>query len=118
MLQSVPVSQPTGHGNQLQLIYEKSPGRSDPVSEAKIAKPNARLIIIENKSPKQIFMSDHIGNTLVCETTTHYFFCFVYLLFVAHYVYIFYVTRTILGLTFLHPDTIIKTDFLFLFIRI
>ena len=29
-------------------------------------------------------MSDHIGNTLVCETTTHYFFCcFVCYLFVA-----------------------------------
>ncbi len=78
MLQLVSVSQPTGHGSQLQLIYIKSPGRSDPDSRSKIAKPNARLIIIENKSPKQRFMSDHIGNILVCETATHCFFLFVY----------------------------------------
>ena len=49
------------------------------ISKAKIVKPNARLIMIESKSPKQIFMSDHIGNNLVCVITTHYFFVlFVY----------------------------------------
>ena len=54
-------------------------------------------------------MSDHIGNILVCVTTTHYFFLFVCLFcLLRYYVYIFYVTRTILGLTFLHPDTIVK----------
>ena len=110
MLQSVPVSQPTGHGNQLQLIYEKSPGRSDPDFRSKIAKPNGRLIIIENKSPKQRFMSDHIGNILVCETTNHCFFLFVY--FSAIMFIFFYVSGTILGLTFLHPDTIVKTSYL------
>ena len=54
---------------------------------------------------------------LICETTTHHFFLFVVICLLRYYVYIFYVTRTILGLTFLHPDTI-ETDFLFLFIRI
>ena len=61
----------------LQLII-KSPGQTDPDFKAKIVKPNVRLIMIESKSPKQIFMSDHIGNILVCVITTHYFFvCFV-----------------------------------------
>ena len=43
----------------LQLII-KSPGQTDPDFKAKIVKPNVRLIMIESKSPKQIFMSDHI----------------------------------------------------------
>ncbi len=30
---------------------------------------------LKAKSPKQIFMSDHIGNILVCVITTHYYFC-------------------------------------------
>ena len=73
---------------------------------------------LRTKSPKQIFMSDHVGNTLVCETMTHYFFLFcLFVCLLRYYVYIFYVTRTILGLTFLHPDTI-ETDFLFLFLFI
>ena len=51
-------------------------------------------------------MSDHIGNILVCETMTHCFFLFV--CYVGYHVNIFYVSGTILGLTFLHPDTIVK----------
>ena len=47
----------------------------DPDFKAKVVKPNVRLIMIESKSPKQIFMSDHIGNILVCVITTHCFFC-------------------------------------------
>ena len=95
----------------LQLIMKNHPVIRIRISKAKIAKPNARLIMIENKSPKQRFMSDHIGNILVCEIMTH---CFFFVLFVIcllrYYVYIFYVTRTILGLTFLHPDTNIYAD--------
>ncbi len=80
-------------------------------SEAKIAKPNARLIMIENKSPKQRFMSDHIGNILVCVITTHCFFFFV--CFSAIMFIFFMWVELFLGLTFLHPDTIVK-NFLFL----
>ncbi len=57
--------------------YKNHPVVQIRISEAKIAKPNARLIIIENESPKQRFMSDHIGNILVCEITTHCFCLFV-----------------------------------------
>ena len=75
--------------------------------------------MIESKSPKQILMSDHIGNDLVCVITTHYFFLFcLYVICCAIMFIFFYVTRTILGLTFLHPDTTIETDFLFLFLFI
>ncbi len=41
-----------------------------------IVKPNARLIIIENRS-EQRFISDQIGNTLwFVKTVTHCFFCY------------------------------------------
>ena len=60
----------------LQLIMKNHPVIRIRISKAKIAKPDARLIMIENKSPKQRFMSDHIGNILVCEIMTHcFFFC-------------------------------------------
>ena len=58
--------------------YKNHPVVRIRISKAKIAKPDARLIMIENKSPKQRFMSDHIGNILVCVITTHCFFLFVY----------------------------------------
>ena len=83
------------------------------ISKAKIAKPNARLIMIESKSPKQRFMSDHIGNILVCETTTHCFFLFVYFSAIM-FIFFMWVELHILGLTFLDSDTIV--NFLFLFI--
>jgi hypothetical protein len=52
-------------------------------------------------------MSDHIGNDLVLCNYDSLFFClFVY--FSAIMFIFFYVSRTILGLTFLHPDTIVK----------
>ena len=52
--------------------------------------------MIENKSPKQRFMSDHIGNILVCVITTHCFFLFIY--FSAIMFIFFYVSGTIFGL--------------------
>jgi hypothetical protein len=65
----------------LQLIMKNHPVIRIRISKAKIVKPNVRLIMIESKSPKQIFMSDHIGNDLVCVITTHYFFvCFTLVL--------------------------------------
>ena len=67
-------NQPPGYGVKQQLIYKNHPVIRIRISKAKIAKPDARLIMIENKSPKQRFMSDHIGNDLVCVITTHYFF--------------------------------------------
>jgi hypothetical protein len=71
-----------------------------------IAKPNVRLIIIENRS-KQRFISDQIGNILVCvKLWLIVFFCYV-----CYHVNIFYVSGTIMGLTFLDPDTIV--NFLF-----
>ncbi len=57
MLQQCPHNRPSGHGNLLATDYKNHPVRQIRIS-------------------KQIFMSDHIGNTLVCETTTHYFFLF------------------------------------------
>ena len=77
VLQSVPVSQPTGHGNQLQLIYIKSPGRSDPDFRGKNCKAKCKTDHNWEQIPKQRFMSDHIGNILVCETMTHCFCLFV-----------------------------------------
>ena len=65
---------------------------------------------LRTKSPKQRFMSDHIGNILVCVITTHCFFLFVYF---SAIMFIFFMwVELFLGLTFLHPDTIVK-DFLF-----
>ena len=65
---------------------------------------------LRTKSPKQRFMSDHIGNILVCVITTHCFFLFVYF---SAIMFIFFMwVELLLGLTFLHPDTIVK-DFLF-----
>jgi hypothetical protein len=58
----------------LQLIMKNHPVIRIRISKTKIAKPNVRLIMIESKSPKQILMSDHLGNILVCVITTHYFF--------------------------------------------
>ena len=54
---------------------------------------------------------------MVCENyDSPFFFVLFVICLLRYYVCIFfYVTRTILGLTFLHPDTNIKTDFLFLF---
>jgi hypothetical protein len=90
--------------------YKNHPVIRIRISKAKIAKPDARLIMIENKSPKQRFMSDHIGNILVCVITTHCFFLFVYF---SAIMFIFFMwVELFLGLTFLHPDTIVK-DFLF-----
>jgi hypothetical protein len=62
----------------LQLIMKNHPVIRIRISKAKVVKPNVRLIMIESKSPKQRFMSDHIGNILVCVITTHCFFLFVY----------------------------------------
>ena len=49
-----------------------------------IAKPNVRLIIIESRS-KQRFISDQIGNSLVCETMTHCFFCYVNIMLIVFF---------------------------------
>jgi hypothetical protein len=56
-------------------------------------------------------MSDQIGNILVCvKLRLIVFFCYV-----CYHVNIFYVSGTILGLTFLDSDTIV--NFLLRFIR-
>ena len=59
----------------------------------------------------QIFMSDHrelFG--FVKDYDSPFFFVCIVICLLRYYVYIFYVTRTILGLTFLHPDTNIYAD--------
>ena len=65
VLQSVPVSQPTGHGNQLQLIYEKSPGRSDPDFRGKNCKAKCKTDHNwEQKSKAEIYVRsyrEHFG---------------------------------------------------------
>jgi len=58
------------------------------------------------ESLMQIFMSDHrelFG--FVKNYDSPFFFVLFVICLLRYYVYIFYVTRTILGLTFLHPDT-------------
>ena len=60
----------------------------------------------QQESLMQIFMSDHrelFG--LVKNYDSPFFFVCIVICLLRYYVYIFYVTRTILGLTFLHPDT-------------
>jgi len=74
-----------------------------------IAKPNVRLIIIENRSKAEIYIRSDREHFGLCETMTHCFFCYV-----SYHVNIFYVSGTIMGLTFLDSDTI--ANFLFLFI--
>ena len=61
----------------------------------------------------QRFMSDlRELFDLVCKELrlTIFFFVCIVICLLRYYVYIFYVTRTILGLTFLHPDTNIYAD--------
>ena len=60
-------------------------------------------------------MSDHIGNILVCEITTHCFFLFVY--FSAIMFIFFHVSGTIFGLDLLTPGYYCK-NFLLRFICI
>ncbi len=59
-----------------------------------ITKPNVRLITIENRS-KQRFISDQIGNFLVCETMTHCFFYYVNIMLI-----VFLCQWNYMGLTF------------------
>ena len=109
VLQSVPVSQPTGHGNQLQLIYKNHPVVRIRISEATNCKAKCKTDHNWEQIPKQRFMSDHIGNILVCETMTHCFFvCFFSAIMLIFFMWV----ELFLGLTFLHPDTIVKTSYL------
>jgi hypothetical protein len=49
----------------------------------RIAKPNVRLIIIESRS-KQRFITDQIGNTLVCELWLIVFFLYVNIVLIVY----------------------------------
>ena len=90
----------------LQLII-KSPGQTDPDFKAKIVKPNVRLIMIENKKSKaDIYVRSYREQFGLCNYDSLFFL--VCCLLQCYHVCIFYVIRTILGLTFLHPDTIVK----------
>ena len=110
VLQLVSVSQPTGHGNQLQLIIKITRSFGSGFQKQRLQSQMPDWSWLRTKSPKQRFMSDHIGNILVCVITTHCFFLFVYF---SAIMFIFFMwVELFLGLTFLHPDTIVK-DFLF-----
>ena len=71
------------------------------------------MIMIENKKSKaDIYVRSYREHFGLCNYDSLFFFVCLFVLFVCYllryYVYIFYVTRTILGLTFLHPDTTIE----------
>jgi hypothetical protein len=68
----------------LQLIMKNHPVIRIRISKAKIAKPNVRLIMIESKSPKQIFMLDHIGTFGLFNYDSLFFFVCLLLLFRCH----------------------------------
>jgi hypothetical protein len=54
--------------------------------------------------PEQIYIRSDREHFGLCEITTHcFFFCYV-----CYHVNIFYMSGTILGLTFLDPDTIVN----------
>ena len=110
VLQLVSVSQPTGHGNQLQLIYEKSPGRSDPDFRGKNCKAKCKTDHNwEQKSKAEIYVRSYREHFGLCNYDS-LFFLFVYF---SAIMFIFFMwVELFLGLTFLHPDTIVK-DFLY-----
>ena len=84
VLWQCPHNRPSRHGYLLATDYKNHPVRRIRISKQKIVKPNVRINHDwEQESLMQIFMSDHIGNILICETTTHHFFLFVCHLFVA-----------------------------------
>jgi len=77
------------------------------------------MIMIENKKSKaDIYVRSYREHFGLWNYDSLFFFVLFVCCLLRYYVYIFYVTRTILGLTFLHPDTTIETDFLFLFLFI
>jgi hypothetical protein len=99
----------------LQLIMKNHPVIRIRISKAKIVKPDARLIMIENKKSKaEIYVRSYREHFGLCNYDS-LFFLFVYF---SAIMFIFFMwVELFLGLTFLHPDTIVK-DFLLRFIRI
>jgi hypothetical protein len=94
----------------LQLIMKNHPVIRIRISKAKIVKPDARLIMIENKKSKaEIYVRSYREHFGLCNYDS-LFFLFVYF---SAIMFIFFMwVELFLGLTFLHPDTIVK-DFLF-----
>ena len=72
----------------------------------------------EQKSKADIYVRSYREHFGLWNYDSPFFLVCLFICLSRYYVYIFYVTRTILGLTFLHPDTTIETDFLFLFLFI
>ena len=67
------------------------------------------MIMIENKKSKaDIYVRSYRKHFGLWNYDSLFFFVLFVCYLLRYYVYIFYVTRTILGLTFLHPDTIVK----------
>ena len=62
----------------LQLIYKNHPVVRIRISEAIHCKVRCKTDHNWKQKSKQRFISDQIGNILVCEITTHCFFLFVY----------------------------------------
>jgi hypothetical protein len=94
----------------LQLIMKNHPVIRIRISKAKIVKPDDRLIMIENKKSKaEIYVRSYREHFGLCNYDS-LFFLFVYF---SAIMFIFFMwVELFLGLTFLHPDTIVK-DFLF-----
>ncbi len=107
MLQQCPHNRPSGHGNLLATDYKNHPVIRIRISKQKIVKPNVRLIMIESKKSKaDIYVRSYRERFGLCYYDSLFFCLFVTL--VLSCLYFFYVGRTIMGLTFLHPDTIVK----------
>ena len=96
----------------LQLIYKKSPGRSDPDFRGKNCKAKCKTDHNwEQKSKAEIYVRsyrEHFG----LWNYDSLFFLFLFVYFSAIMFIFFMWVELFLGLTFLHPDTIVK-DFLF-----
>jgi hypothetical protein len=109
VLQSVPVSQPTGHGNQLQLIIKITRSFGSGFQRQNCKAKWKTDHNWEQMSKAEIYVRsyrEHFG----LWNYDSLFFLFVYF---SAIMFIFFMwVELFLGLTFLHPDTIVK-DFLF-----
>ena len=88
----------------LQLIYKKSPGRSDPDFRGNKLQSQMQDWSWLRTDSEQIYIRSDREHFGLCEITTHCFF----LLCLLSCLYFFYVSGTILGLTFLDSDTIVN----------
>ena len=89
----------------LQLIMKNHPVIRIRISKAKVVKPNVRLIMIESKKSKaDIYVRSYREHFGLCNyDSLLFFFCFSAIMFI-----FFMWVELFLGLTFLHPDTIVK----------